>query len=231
VTTQAAAEEKKKDATASQYTKPYRLIGALVLLAINALILLVAAANLIPTGQGSNQLTEAMYTEFGYAISAITIAVPLVAVLLASHLAPVLRQAKTFALIAVIEYGVTIVLGLVSMIGGLLWELNEVKTDQYSYLTTPSVIIGLFGQVGQIALVGLAGFFALMVLLGLSREAAANRPAAAAAGYPQGYGQQAYGQQQQYPGYGQQQYPGYGQQGQQGFQQQGYPQQGYPQQQ
>jgi hypothetical protein len=220
VTTQAAADE-KKDATASQYTKPYRLIGGLVLLAIDALLLLVAAANLIPTGQGS-KLTEAMDSEFGYAIDATTIGLPILAVLITSHVAPVVRQAKTFSLIALIEYGVTVILGLISMIGGLLYELDQVKTNQYTYLTTPTVIISLFGRLALIALVGVAGFFVLRVFLGLTKEAAAARPAAPA-GYPQGYGQQGYGQQQQYPGYGQQQ--GYGQQA-------GYPQQaaGYGQQ-
>ncbi|GAA4207983.1 hypothetical protein [Actinocatenispora rupis] len=218
MTTQTAAEE--KDATASQYTKPLRLIAGLIMLAAVVLLVLASAAQLIPSGAYST-FTGNADGQFSQFVSWATVLPPVLAVLLASHIRPVLPQAKLFALVALIEYAVIIVFGVVCLIGGLLGELDYANKQGTSVIDP---IAGIFGRLALLALAAVAGLFVAMVFRGLN-AGAAPRPVYG------GYGQPGYGQQQ--PGYGQpaaQQQPAqaYGQQayGQQQAQQQQYGQQG-----
>jgi hypothetical protein len=242
VTTQTAADE--KDATASQYTKPLRLIAGFVLLGAVALQILGGLLNLVPSDSESfKNWTLTVFGAYpGYQVGLIswaTVLPPIAAVLIATHVKPALPQGKLVSLLALIEYGVLAVLGLIGLIGGGL-ALNH-------SVSKVKIISAVLIWLGYLALVALGGLLSLKVFQGLS---AAARPAfspygqqQAAAygqygqqGYPQQqYGQQqaAYGQQAQAAAYGQQQaqqaatpqQQAYGQQAQQSA----YPQQAYGQ--
>jgi hypothetical protein len=190
VTTQTAADE--KDPTASQYTKPIRLIAAFILLGAAALLLLANIIQLVPTDQTSFTVRAGSGVSgfLGWA----TVLPPVLAVLLVSHWRPMLAQTKIVALIAMIEYGVMLLLGLIGTIAGAYH--NFTNTGAYAGIGDAAGI--LLGDLALLALGGAGGLVTFLVFRGL----AAPKPAALGQYGQAGYGQQGYPQQ----GYGQQQY-------------------------
>jgi hypothetical protein len=160
---------------------------------------------------------------FGNFVEPLTIFAPLVAVLLANHVKPAVPKAKLITLLAVIDYGVTILLGVILLLAGFIKIVGLSGTDGavlYAFIT---LLIRLI----LLGLAAFAGFVVLRVFLG-----AYQAPRPALGGYPgyPGYPQQGYPQQ---PGYPQQGYPTSQYPQPQAYSQQtsGYPAQGYPQQQ
>ena len=212
--------------TAAVSTKPLRPIIAIALIAGAGL--LIVAQILQALSYTDPQTLSSSFMD-GIAASAtmtdpIIILAPVLAVLLLSHVKPVDEgQSRTFALVAVIEYGLALLIGLVSLVMKLV---NDASHDDAT-----SLISSVLTRLVALGLIGVGLFVALKVMTHFQPAPAA--PQFGGYGQPgQPYGQpgqpgQPYGQQ---PGaYGQPQQPGqpYGQQAQQqpGVQQ---PQPGQP---
>lgn len=116
------AEPASSDATqARQLTKPLRELAALALLGANAVFLFVGLLRFIaPNGYGS--FTDRAGSAFLAFIGLEAVGLPLLAVLLATHISPVLAKAKLITQVALIEYAVSAVFGTLTM---LIWTVGR----------------------------------------------------------------------------------------------------------
>ena len=82
-------------------------------------------------------------------------AMPIVAVLLAGKIAPAIGMARTIVMVAVIEYGVMLVLGLITFLIGIgaLFDLDT------GILGTQALILGL----GRLLLIAIVGFITFRI--------------------------------------------------------------------
>ncbi|MFG3553078.1 hypothetical protein ACGGAQ_01685 [Micromonospora sp. NPDC047557] len=116
------AEPASADATqARQLTKPLRELGALALLGANAVFLFVGLLRLISPADYTDFTGRAGSSFFSF-IGVESVALPLLAVLLATHIAPVLPKAKLITQVALGEYAVSAVLGTLTM---LIWTVGR----------------------------------------------------------------------------------------------------------
>ncbi|MFF0230108.1 hypothetical protein [Micromonospora sp. NPDC005254] len=116
------AEPASADATqARQLTKPLRELGALALLGANAVFLFVGLLRLL-TPNDYRGFTDRAGDQFFSFIGVESVALPLLAVLLATHVAPVLPKAKLITQVALGEYAVSAVLGTLTM---LIWTVGR----------------------------------------------------------------------------------------------------------
>lgn len=229
----AASAPAPDEQDAAQFTKPFRQLAAVVLVSVDALLLVAALAGiflaLVASDEGFATLAGA---DFSKSVNVATIAFPIVAVLIATHLRPAVAMSKTIVLLAVVEYIAAAVLGVLSMIAGFVAAMSDDRMidDTWGWMSTAlsssgqgtitgRAVIVLLERFGWLAVLGTA----LYVMIKLYRGQFGTAPAVAAYGYPQsGYGQQ-YAQYQQQAAYGQQQ-AAYAQQ-QQAAQQAAYGQQ------
>ncbi len=236
MTSQTPAEE----STAAEFTKPHRPVVALVLLIATGLLLLVALGQLLlGFGLPAMALPERAAVLFGSFVSPYTIALPLAAVLLTTHVRPMTGNARTVTRVALVLYGAAAVFGVITLLAAIL-------------ANGAAVVPGgnFLSRVAVLAALAAAGFLVLRTYSGAVRVAKAAPEAQPPAGYGQqwGYPQEhdpyaqqqataAFPQQPQY-GYDQQSAPaGYGQPpagmaqppaasyGQPGYDQPGYGQQ------
>lgn len=205
---------------ASQITKPLRELIALVLLGANALFLFTGLLDLFFgwPGTGFDDRAEAVYPSFA---GASAISFPMLAVLLATHVRPVVGRARLLVQGALVEYAVSLLFGGIALLAGGFGALAEARF--YAGFS-----IGL-DQVGWYAVLAVAAFLVFRIWQTLY-HVPKPKPQPGVYGQPQPYGQQPYGQQP----YGQQPYGQPGQPGYQGYppvpgQQQGYPPAAYPQ--
>ncbi|MQA26085.1 MAG: hypothetical protein GEU94_11570 [Micromonosporaceae bacterium] len=177
MTTETAAET-----TASQHTKPYRHIAAFMLLGVVGVQLLSSVLGAL--------LGEGDFTSRAIALNMaglVVLGLPLIAVLIATHVSPMLPQGKVITLIALVELGVAALFTLVAK-GAQVVVLLE-------HPTARSLIDFLLGVLVDFSLIGIAIFLVLRVFTGEYLKPA--QPAYA--GYPQQqYGGQPYPQQQAY---------------------------------
>ncbi|OLB65905.1 MAG: hypothetical protein AUI10_04825 [Actinobacteria bacterium 13_2_20CM_2_72_6] len=220
-----AAEQKDPVAITAPLREWAALIAVIAPLALQFFTLIVLLFDSAPFGGLGGSFNDRANATFGDFVSPLTIFLPLVGVLLATHVKPPVAKAKLITLLALIGYGVAALLGLVTMFAAFIHTvgLDLPGTVLHSFVT---LLIRLI----LLALLAFAGFVVLRVFLGAYT---APKPVAPAGypGYPgyAGYpGAQGYPQQQQAPGYPQQGYqqPGYPQQ----QPQQAYPTQAYQQQ-
>jgi hypothetical protein len=214
---------------ARQITHPLREPAALALVGANALLLFVAVINLlIPRGEG-DEFTRRAGSSFGDFVGLTAILLPLLAVLIATHLQPIVGQAKLITQIALVEYAVSALFGAISVLAWLVGALAEGEFRQ--------AFTGLLTQIAFLAVFGVAAFLVFKVWRTLyyvpkpkPQPGYYGQPGFPQQGYPQGYPPQGYPQPGQ-PQPGQPGYPqGYGQPGQpQPGYPQGYPPQAYPQ--
>ncbi|GAA2183624.1 hypothetical protein [Micromonospora lupini] len=116
------AEPASADATqARQLTKPLRELGALALLGANAVFLFVGLLRLL-TPNDYRGFTDRAGDQFFSFIGVEAVALPLLAVLLATHVAPVLPKAKLITQVALGEYAFSAVLGTLTM---LVWTVGR----------------------------------------------------------------------------------------------------------
>jgi hypothetical protein len=194
---------------ASQYLRPLRDIAAYALVAAAAVMLFVAIIRLIPSGVGLDFGSRAQDSFYSY-VNVPTIFFPLGAVLLSLLVQPRHPQAKLVTVIALVEYGVAAVFGVVF---GILVGL--IKIAGFSVRTA---FEELLLRVAWLAVLAVAAFATYLIWRNLFY---APRPKPA----PGVYGQPRYGVPGTYPGE-----PGYGQPapGQPGFGQPGAGQPGQP---
>ena len=196
--------------SASQYLRPVRDIAVYALLAATAAILFVAVIRLIPSGVGLDFGSRAQDSFYSY-VNLATILFPLGAVLLSLLVQPHHPKAKLVTIVAVVEYAVAAVFGVVF---GILVGL--IKIANFSVRTA---FEELLVRAGWLAVFGVAAFATFQIWRHLYYVPKPKAP-------PGVYGQPQYGAPGAYPGQ-----PGYGQPGagQPGYGQPGAGQPGYGQ--
>ncbi|MEU4527686.1 hypothetical protein AB0F49_05605 [Micromonospora ureilytica] len=116
------AEPASSDATqARQLTKPLRELAALALLGANAVFLFVGLLRFIAPNDYSS-FTDRAGSAFYAFIGVEAVGLPLLAVLLATHISPVLAKAKLITQAAVVEYAVSALFGTLTM---LIWTVGR----------------------------------------------------------------------------------------------------------
>lgn len=204
---------------ASQITNPLRELAALVLVGANALLLLVGLIDLVVPFSSNSTFTGRAGGSFFDFMGIEAIVLPLLAVLLATHIQPPVPRAKLITQAALGEFAVSTVFGVICLFAWLIGTLiNGAVRDAFTGLLVRVAYLGIF------AIVAFMVYKVWRTLYYVPRPgaqpAAYGQPAQQhQQGYPQGYGQQpgypqGYGQQPNYPQPGYQPgYPdGYGQQ-------------------
>ncbi|MET8257235.1 hypothetical protein [Micromonospora sp. NPDC005205] len=116
------AEPASADATqARQLTKPLRELAALALLGANAVFLFVGLLRLIAPNDYSS-FTDRAGSAFYAFVGVEAVGLPLLAVLLATHISPVLTKAKLITQAALVEYAVSALFGTLTM---LIWTVGR----------------------------------------------------------------------------------------------------------
>lgn len=236
----AATQPGEKDAV--QFTAPYRELAALILVGAASVLLFLAFIDLfLQLVTDASTFGDRANGDFGDFVGLLTIALPLGAVLLATHVKPVVKQARLITMVALIDYGVAALFGIITLFAGFI------RTVSGQFGQSGSFRDAFITLLGRLVVLGLLAFAAFVVWRVWQGVYATPRPAPQAYGYgqpgvygqpgsygqPGVYGQPAYGQPGQpgQPGYGAYGQPGYGQPdyGQPGYGQPGYGQQpGYP---
>lgn len=216
----AVAPSEAEGPNAAAFTKPYRQLVAFVLLAVPALYLVFAFADLFMTTEDwadrftfrATASTTGIATVTDSFLSVWTALLPILAVLIATHLRPLVSQAKIITIIAAIEYAVAALFGFIALFAAFIGDLNGDNVFG-AERKARFAIEGMLLRVAVLAVIVVALLLVFRVYVGLFQTAPSQQY-----GYPQQYGQQ----------YGQQQYP---QQAQAGYGQQAAAQQQYAQQQ
>jgi hypothetical protein len=207
--------------SASQYLRPLRDIAVYALLAATAVMLFVAVIRLIPSGAGLDFGSRAQDSFYSF-VNLPTILFPLGAVLLALLVQPQHPKAKLVTIIAVVEYAVAAVFGVIF---GILVGL--VKIAGFSVRTAFEELLIRAAWLAVFAVAAFATYQIWRHLFYVPKPKSqpgvygqpqygvpGTYPGQPGYGQPAGgqppYGQPPYGQPQYQPGPGQ---PGYGQQG------------------
>ncbi|MER5459010.1 hypothetical protein ABT008_30025 [Micromonospora sp. NPDC002389] len=136
---------------ARQATGPLRELVAIVLLGANAVFLFVTLIRLItPQGAYSTVTGRAGSAFYGF-VGLEAIVLPLLAVLLATHLAPVVGKAKLITQVALIEYAVSVVLGGLTLLIWTVGRLAEAQIfDALTGVITRAAWVALFGAAAYV---------------------------------------------------------------------------------
>lgn len=199
MTTQPGAEP-SGSASASQTTKPLREFGALVLVGANAVFLVVALLNLLfaQNDFGTPEFPLRAAGSFDGFVSLTTIALPFVAVLLATHVQPPIARARMVTLVALVEYGISAFFG--AFFGVLVGIVGLVERSAWG------AFLALLTRLAWLTLLGAAAFTVLRVWNAhFTQPKPQPQPQPQPGFYGPGYGQPGYPQQGGYP------YPPYGQ--------------------
>ncbi|MER7458244.1 hypothetical protein [Micromonospora sp. NPDC126480] len=142
------AEPASTDPTpASQLTRPLREPAAFVLLGANAVFLFVGLLRLLtPNGYVTGRAGSTFFAFAG--IEAVVL--PLLAVLLATHLRPVVPRAKLITQVAIGEYAVSAALGGLTF---LIWSFGRLAEGEVL-----DAFLGLLTRLAGLALLLTAGF-------------------------------------------------------------------------
>ncbi|MGW5671757.1 hypothetical protein [Micromonospora sp. NPDC003776] len=145
------AEPASGDATqASQVTKPLRELAALVLLGANAVLLFVGLLRLlVPTDDYSTFSSRAGSTFFAF-VGVESAVLPLLAVLLATHVRPALPKAKLITQAALGEYAFAALFGALTL---LIWLVGRLAAAEVL-----DAFLGLLTRVAWLAIFGIAAF-------------------------------------------------------------------------
>ncbi|MFI7282142.1 hypothetical protein ACIBOV_17970 [Micromonospora chersina] len=145
------AEPASGDTTqASQLTKPLRELAALVLLGANAVLLFVGLLRLlVPVDDYSTFSGRAGSTFFAF-VGLESTALPVLAVLLATHVRPVLPKAKLITQVALIEYAVSAAFGALTF---LIWMVGRLADGEVL-----DAFLGLLTRVAWLAVFAIAAF-------------------------------------------------------------------------
>ncbi|WP_435124607.1 hypothetical protein [Micromonospora tulbaghiae] len=211
------AEPASGDATqASQLIKPLRELAALVLLGANAVLLFVGLLRLlVPVDDYSTFSGRAGSTYFTF-IGLESTVLPVLAVLIATVILPVLPKAKLITQVALVEYAVSAVFGALTF---LIWLVGRLADGEVL-----DAFLGLLTRAAWLAIFAVAAFVVFKIWRTLyyvpKPKAQPGVYGQAQPGWPQQPGQPG-----GYPGPG-----GYPQQPGQGYPQAGSPPPGWPQQ-
>jgi hypothetical protein len=140
-------------------TEPWREIAGLVLLGANTVFLFLGTMGLFfvvdgwATGFGVR--SAAAYGVFVAGL--VPVGFPFLAVLLATHVRPIVGRARLITLAAVIQYGVSAVLGLITFLGAFANDLDSVR----------ATLEGVLYRLTWAGLLAFAGMVTLRLWLGL----------------------------------------------------------------
>ncbi|MFC3504521.1 hypothetical protein ACFOOK_26630 [Micromonospora krabiensis] len=144
------AEPASTDASqARQLTKPLRELAALVLLGANAVLLFVGLLRLLtPTDYGSftGRAGDAYFAFVGLE----AVALPVLAVLLATHLQPVVPKAKLITQVALAEYAASALFGALTF---LIWTVGRLAEGELL-----EVLLGLLTRLAWLAIFAVAAY-------------------------------------------------------------------------
>ncbi|RZU73376.1 hypothetical protein EV384_1779 [Micromonospora kangleipakensis] len=146
------AEPASTDASqASQLTKPLRELAALVLLGANAVLLFVGLFRLlVPTDDYSTFSGRAGFTFFIF-VGVESTVLPVLAVLLATHVRPVLPKAKLITQVALGEYAFGAFFGALTFLIWLVGRLAEAEVlDALLGLLTRAAWLAIFAVAGYV---------------------------------------------------------------------------------
>jgi hypothetical protein len=145
------------DRKARQATEPLRELGALALLGGNAVFLLIAVLSLFFTFDdwaiGFGARADATFNDFA---GLIAIGFPVAAVLLATHVPPMLGRARLITLFALVEYAVSGFFGLIAFIGRFASRLDSAPALGQSGLRR--AFEGLFAGMVWLSLLAFAAY-------------------------------------------------------------------------
>ena len=134
---------------ATEITKPWRELIALVLVGANAVLLLVGLIDLlIPYSENIGFSSRAGGSFFDF-VGIEAIVLPLLAVLLATHIKPAVPRAKLITQIALVEYAVSAVFGVVALLAWLFGSLvdGEIRAA-FTGLLVRIAYSGIFAAAG-----------------------------------------------------------------------------------
>ncbi|MEV4846809.1 hypothetical protein AB0K20_26760 [Micromonospora matsumotoense] len=202
------AEPASRDASqARQITAPLRELAALVLLGANAVLLFVGFVRLLVPTSDYSTFSGRAGSEFFAFVGLEATVLPLLAVLLVTHLAPVSGRARQFTQVALVEYAFGALFGVLTFLIWLVGRLAEAEVLD--------ALLGMLTRAAWLALFGMAAFVVYRIWRTLY-HVAKPKPQPGVYGQPQsGWPQQQGG----YPGQGYPPpgHPGAGQYGQPGF--------------
>lgn len=202
------AEPASHDASqARQITAPLRELAALVLLGANAVLLFVGFVRLLVPTSDYSTFSGRAGSEFFAFVGIEATVLPLLAVLLVTHLAPVSGRARQFTQVALAEYAFGALFGVLTFLIWLVGRLAEAEVLD--------ALLGMLTRAAWLALFGMAAFVVYRIWRTLY-HVAKPKPQPGVYGQPQaGWPQQQGG----YPGQGYPPpgHPGAGQYGQPGF--------------
>ncbi|WP_431882594.1 hypothetical protein [Micromonospora gifhornensis] len=135
---------------AGQVTRPLRELAALVLLAANAVFLFVGLIRLVTPQGAYSTVTGRAGSAFFAFIGLEAVVLPLLAVLLATHIAPAVPKAKLITQVALVEYAVSAVLGGLTL---LIWMVGRLAEAQIF-----DALTGMLARTAWVALFGLAAY-------------------------------------------------------------------------
>ncbi|TCB99910.1 hypothetical protein E0H26_05060 [Micromonospora zingiberis] len=136
---------------ASQVTRPLRELAAIVLLGANALFLFVGLIRLLTPQGAYSTVTGRAGSAFFAFIGLEAVVLPLLAVLLATHVAPVVARGKMITQVALGEYAVSAVLGGLTLLVWMVGRLAEAQLfDALTGMLTRAAWVALFGLAGYV---------------------------------------------------------------------------------
>ncbi|MEH1097707.1 hypothetical protein [Micromonospora sp. CPCC 205561] len=149
------AEPASNDATqASQLTKPLRELAAFALLGANAVFLFVGLIRLVTPTEYSTFGSRAGSAFFAF-VGVEAVFLPLLAVLLATHVRPPVPKAKLITQVALAEYAVSALFGGLTF---LFWTVNRLAEGEIL-----DAFLGLLSRVAWLALLAVAAYVVFKV--------------------------------------------------------------------
>ncbi|MFS8477706.1 MAG: hypothetical protein FWJ93_01800 [Micromonosporaceae bacterium] len=205
----AAGAEKQ----ASEFTKPTRELVALVLLGANAVMLFFSVVDLLmPYDFDPGGFTGRASIGFSNFVGLVPVGLPVLAVLISTHIAPATARARLVTAVALIEYAVSALFGVICLFAAFV---GTVESGTFSAVRAG--FENFLRHLAQLCMLAAVGYLVFRLWQGMY---ATPKPAAAQPygqpGVPTGYGQPGaptgYGQPGAPAGYGQPGAPaGYGQ--------------------
>jgi hypothetical protein len=143
---------------ARHFTEPYRQLGALALLTANAIFLFLSLSGLIFVLDGwADGFGARSAAQFGAFVGPLSLGLPFAAMLVATHLAPMVPRSRAILLTVLVEYGVSALLGVITFLGAFAHDLSSVR----------ATLEGVLGRAVWLGLLVLAVIVVYRVLIGL----------------------------------------------------------------
>jgi hypothetical protein len=149
---------------ASQFTKPWRELVAWVLLAGNAIFLLIALFWLIFVIDGwASGFGGRANGTFGVFIGVESIGLPMIAFLIATHVRPPVPRARLVTLGVLIEYGVSAFFGVVTYVAAFADDISSNASARFVFerLLQRTVWLALFAIAAFLVVRAWTGLYGL----------------------------------------------------------------------